>query len=209
MVNVLLLKKKEKKERHLGQCGITHGSLLSQRRACFPWKHKNPDHLAKVQQEQRKETKEEREVKEGQGKRHQAALIPSKEGTPGREDRILDFRSAGKWGFILRDKGTKAQALVLFKFCLSTPKVCFIGIWTKVLPMDKGKTLNRGGKSASYSPDTASENPLRHSHFTSGQRKGGDLRPDVLPSRGLLILSWRARSLWVPPFSSTRKQGQK
>lgn len=49
--------------------------------------------------------------------------------------------------------------------------------------MDKGKTLNRGGKSASYSPDTASENPLRHSHFTSGQRKAGDLRPDVLPSQ--------------------------
>lgn len=45
--------------------------------------------------------------------------------------------------------------------------------------MDKGKTLNRGGKSASYSPETASENPLRHSHFTSGQRKGGDLRPDA------------------------------
>lgn len=44
MVNVLLFKKKK---RHLGQCGITHGSLLSQRRACFPWKHKNPDHPAK------------------------------------------------------------------------------------------------------------------------------------------------------------------
>lgn len=92
MVNVLLFKKKK---RHLGQCGITHGSLLSQR-ACFPWKHKNPDHPAKVQQEQRKETKEEREVKEGQGKRHQGALIPSKEDTPGREDGILDFWSAGK-----------------------------------------------------------------------------------------------------------------
>lgn len=70
MVNVLLFKKKKK--RHLGQCGITHGSLLSQRRACFPWKHKNPDHPAKVQQEQRKETKEERREGSDRGSRKKA-----------------------------------------------------------------------------------------------------------------------------------------
>lgn len=168
-----------------------------------------PRSTGKGTKEQRKETKEEREMKDERRSRvvTKEPWIPSKEGTPGREDRILDFRSAGKWGLIVRGKGTEAQALVLFKY---VPKVCFIGIWTKVLPMDKGKTLNRGGKSASYSPETASENPLRHSHFTSGQRKGGDLRPDVLLSRESADPETEGReSLGSHLFSSARKQGQK
>lgn len=59
----------------------------------------------------KKREKEERDVIEGQGKRHQGALIPSKEGTAGREDRMLVSRQVRPHPERKRYKGTGLSTL--------------------------------------------------------------------------------------------------